>query len=39
MKMNPDENTTRTSYDRVAAEYARRIDDELDHKPLERRHS
>ncbi len=37
MKMNPDENNTRTSYDRVAAEYARRINDELDHKPLERR--
>src|SRR5262245_59466201 len=37
MKMNADENTTRSSYDRVAAEYARRINDELDHKPLERR--
>ena len=37
MKMNPDENNTRTSYDRVAAEYARQINDELDHKPLERR--
>ncbi|MGO8947722.1 MAG: class I SAM-dependent methyltransferase [Ktedonobacterales bacterium] len=37
MKMNPDENTTRISYDRVAAEYARRMNDELDHKPLERR--
>ena len=36
MKMNPDENTTRTSYDRVAAEYARRMNDELDHKPLDR---
>ncbi len=34
--MDPDENTTRTSYDRVATEYARRINDELDHKPLER---
>ncbi|HEX9412523.1 MAG TPA: class I SAM-dependent methyltransferase, partial [Ktedonobacterales bacterium] len=35
--MNADEDTTRTSYDRVAAEYARRINDELDHKPFERR--
>jgi ubiquinone/menaquinone biosynthesis C-methylase UbiE len=37
MKMNPNENTTRTSYDRVAAQYALRMNDELDHKPLERR--
>jgi SAM-dependent methyltransferase len=35
--MGDDEDKTRASYDRVAAEYARRLDDELDHKPLERR--
>jgi ubiquinone/menaquinone biosynthesis C-methylase UbiE len=32
-----DENATRASYDRVAAEYARRINDELEDKPLERK--
>ena len=31
-----DPEDTRTSYDRVAAEYARRIYDELRHKPLDR---
>jgi SAM-dependent methyltransferase len=35
--MSDDENGTRASYDRVAAEYARRINDELEHKPLERK--
>jgi ubiquinone/menaquinone biosynthesis C-methylase UbiE len=35
--MSKDENTTRDSYDRVAAEYARRINDELEHKPLDRK--
>ncbi len=35
--MSTDDDRTRTSYDRVAAEYARRLDDELEHKPLERR--
>jgi SAM-dependent methyltransferase len=35
--MSRDENTTRDSYDRVAAEYARRINDELEHKPLDRK--
>ena len=32
-----DENATRASYDRVAAEYAQRINEELEHKPLERK--
>jgi ubiquinone/menaquinone biosynthesis C-methylase UbiE len=35
--MSNDENATRASYDRVAAEYARRLNDELEHKPLERK--
>jgi ubiquinone/menaquinone biosynthesis C-methylase UbiE len=35
--MSNDENATRASYDRVAAEYARRMNDELEHKPLERK--
>jgi len=35
--MTDDENVTRASYDRVAAEYARRLNDELEHKPMERK--
>lgn len=31
-----DTNATRASYNRVASDYARRFDDELEHKPLER---
>jgi ubiquinone/menaquinone biosynthesis C-methylase UbiE len=37
MPMSSGENSTQRSYDRVAAEYARRINGELDHKPLDRR--
>jgi SAM-dependent methyltransferase len=36
-KKMSDENTTRASYDRVAGEYARRLNDELEQKPLERK--
>jgi SAM-dependent methyltransferase len=35
--MDTDESATRTSYDLVAAEYAQRINDELNHRPIERR--
>jgi hypothetical protein len=37
INLNADENTTRANYDRVAVEYARRVNDELHHKLLERR--
>jgi SAM-dependent methyltransferase len=35
--MSDDDNRTRASYNRVADVYARQFNDELDHKPLERR--
>lgn len=34
--MSDEDDTTRASYNRVAAEYAQRFSDELDHKPVER---
>lgn len=34
--MSDEDDTTRVSYNRVAAEYAQRFSDELDHKPVER---